>query len=250
LTASADGDEDEIREAVWARLSPAWRERLARPEPLDVNERTGFATHLTRRAILGTPLGSRDSVAASPAAIAESNRRAIEAAFPGAIAPQLEYSAGVVGLKTLYSGMYAVAMWMLVFGFIGFFQHFFADPNPVLRYISDSSYWLYLLHLPLMFWIAMYLAPVRLGFIGKFICYNLLTVMILLPSYHYLVRSTFIGRILNGRRHPFRPFFRSELFGWRWDTIPQKAAAEEPEANDGATGEVVRHSNAATAVTP
>jgi hypothetical protein len=28
------------------------------------------------------------------------------------------------------------------------------------------------------------------------------TMLILLPSYHYLVRFTWIGAILNGRRHP------------------------------------------------
>jgi hypothetical protein len=30
----------------------------------------------------------------------------------------------------------------------------------------------------------------------------------MMPSYHYLVRSTWIGQLLNGRKYPVQPWFR------------------------------------------
>lgn len=37
----------------------------------------------------------------------------------------------------------------------------------------------------------------------KFLLLNLITFAILFSSYHYFVRSTFIGRLLNGQSYPF-----------------------------------------------
>jgi hypothetical protein len=42
--------------------------------------------------------------------------------------------------------------------------------------------------------------------IVKFVVLNVLAFIPLFLSYHFLVRSTFIGAILNGQRHPFVPW--------------------------------------------
>jgi peptidoglycan/LPS O-acetylase OafA/YrhL len=44
-------------------------------------------------------------------------------------------------------------MWSLVFLTVGIFQKLCSRPNPVVRYIADSSYWMYLIHLPLVIWL-------------------------------------------------------------------------------------------------
>ncbi len=145
-------------------------------------------------------------------AVALQNRKILENATGSALTKELTYTTDVWLLKIAMATLYGFAMWYLVFGFMGFFQQHLHHPSPAMRYVSDSSYWLYLLHLPLTFWLAMYLAPLELGFFGKFALYNLLLVAILMPTYHYLVRSTWVGRLLNGKSYPYKPFFQSDLF--------------------------------------
>ena len=48
----------------------------------------------------------------------------------------------------------------------------------------------------------------------KFLLLNLISFMILYASYHYLVRSTFIGNVLNGKKYPLI------LFPWRSQPKP------------------------------
>ena len=111
--------------------------------------------------------------------------------------------------KSVFSAAYAIAMWCLVFGCIGAFNSLFDGASPTSRYIADSSYWVYLLHLPVLFQIEVLIADTSWGFGGvpKFLFYNIVTVIVCFASYHYLVRSTFIGRVLNGRKYPFVPWF-------------------------------------------
>jgi peptidoglycan/LPS O-acetylase OafA/YrhL len=93
-----------------------------------------------------------------------------------------------------------LAMWLLIYGVTGLFVRYFERPNSVQRYLSDASYWMYLIHLPLVIWLhgAMASWPVSpmLKFAITLAAVTLLTVV----SYHYLVRATPIGEFLNGRR--------------------------------------------------
>jgi peptidoglycan/LPS O-acetylase OafA/YrhL len=212
LLSAADPDrqasDPRIRD-VWDRLPPEWRRFIGEHETLTINQRGGLATTLNLSIVFSEPLAG-GSLSKEGSAVA--NRHALEEMFGDILATELVYTPSVWGLKVVYSGLYGLAMWYLVFGFMGFFQRFFRNPSPAMRYVSDSSYWLYLLHLPLLFWLAMYLAPYQMGSLAKFATYNILAVGLLMPTYHYFVRSTVIGRILNGRSYPYRPFFQSDLF--------------------------------------
>ena len=90
--------------------------------------------------------------------------------------------------------------WLMIFGLIGAFRRFFSAESPKMRYISDSSYWLYLLHLPLIVlgqWF------VRDWPISPFIKFTLMCGVVtglLLLSYQLFVRYTPLGTFLNGRR--------------------------------------------------
>ncbi|HET7132760.1 MAG TPA: ABC transporter ATP-binding protein, partial [Gammaproteobacteria bacterium] len=64
------------------------------------------------------------------------------------------------------------------------------------------SYWMYLAHLPIVFFLAAALATVPVHWAIKFPLILGVTVVVLLASYRYLVRHTWIGEILNGRRYP------------------------------------------------
>ena len=92
------------------------------------------------------------------------------------------------------------AAWMVSFGMVGAFRDRLAQPSFRVRWLSDSSYWMYLMHLPLVFVLQGVAVALRLPSILAFIAVVVATVGILAPSYHYLVRFTVIGRLLNGRR--------------------------------------------------
>ncbi len=70
------------------------------------------------------------------------------------------------------------------------------------RYLADASYWLYLAHVPIVFGLQAALMHVPLHWAIKFPLILAITMTVLLTSYHYLVRPTLIGEILNGRKYP------------------------------------------------
>ena len=90
--------------------------------------------------------------------------------------------------------------WLMIFGFIGFFRHFFTGENKFIRYISDSSYWLYIAHLPVIMFVQAWISPWVLPSFAKFLIACALTTIPLLVIYEFVIRYTFIGTLLNGKR--------------------------------------------------
>ena len=103
---------------------------------------------------------------------------------------------------TPFAVCYILAIWYLSFGVIGAALTFCANESPARRYLADASYWMYLAHLPLVFFLAAAFATVPAHWAIKFPLILALTVGVLLTSYRYFVRYTWIGEILNGRRYP------------------------------------------------
>jgi len=73
-----------------------------------------------------------------------------------------------------------------------------------LRYISDASYWVYIIHLPLTHFIPGLFHQSSMNVFLKFTITSAIVTGICFVTYHYLVRSTLIGQILNGRRYSIR----------------------------------------------
>ena len=74
-----------------------------------------------------------------------------------------------------------------------------------MRYVADSSYWVYLAHMPAVFLAQGWLAPLELDGTVKLLLSAAMTMAICLVSYQFLVRDTAIGMLLNGRRHKATP---------------------------------------------
>lgn len=104
--------------------------------------------------------------------------------------------------KLVYTAGYCMATWFWTFGVIGAALQFFSKASDLQRYLADASYWLYLAHLPVVFLLQVLLMNVNLHWSFKFPLILLVTMTVLLVSYHYMVRSTFIGKALNGRKYP------------------------------------------------
>lgn len=90
---------------------------------------------------------------------------------------------------------------LLIYGITGIFVNYFSDKSKSLKYISDGSYWVYLIHLPFTILIPGLLAGFHLSAIVKFIITLILTSLVCFSSYHFLVRKTFIGKFLNGKKY-------------------------------------------------
>lgn len=103
---------------------------------------------------------------------------------------------------------YAMMMWSLVCVTIGLFKKLFNKPSKVVRYLADSSYWLYLIHLPIVIWLQIAFAEMPFDWALKLIAISLLTVGISLVLYDLFVRPTLIGKTLNGRRNERMLFTR------------------------------------------
>ena len=95
----------------------------------------------------------------------------------------------------------SVNVWLFIFGFTGLFIRYASTHSAIMRYVSDSSYWVYLLHLPLTALLPSYLMGFAAPAVVKFLIVMLGTAFVCFISYHYLVRNTFIGKFLNGRRY-------------------------------------------------
>jgi peptidoglycan/LPS O-acetylase OafA/YrhL len=95
---------------------------------------------------------------------------------------------------------YAFASWCWMFGLTGFALRFLSEPSAVRRYVADASYWIYLVHYPLVLALQDALAGARWHWVVKFPVIVLATLAVSLLTYHCLVRFTIIGRVLNGRR--------------------------------------------------
>ncbi len=106
------------------------------------------------------------------------------------------------GDLAVYTVSYILTAWCWSFALIGVAMRFLASYSPVRRYLADSSYWLYLMHIPALLFFAQLLHPLALPGGVKYLAAIVGTVVILLLSYHYLVRFTFIGATLNGRKPP------------------------------------------------
>ena len=90
--------------------------------------------------------------------------------------------------------------WLASFGLMGLFHWLAAKERFWIRYMSDASYWMYLVHLPLV--IAGQLLVVRspVHYHLKYLLVCAVVTLVLLVTYQWGVRYTVIGRMLNGPR--------------------------------------------------
>jgi glucan biosynthesis protein C len=94
--------------------------------------------------------------------------------------------------------------WFLIFACTGLFLKYFSRPSPVGRYMSDASYWLYIMHMPVVVGFQVALRPLPIPALAKIPLALALSVLVLIASYDLFVRPTWIGALLNGRRYARR----------------------------------------------
>ncbi len=127
----------------------------------------------------------------------------------------LEFSTGVFGFRDRFLSenwhspashvFQALYVWMMIVGCMGLFRALVPAENKCVRYLADSAYWLYLAHMPFVFVAQALVANWPLPAFVKLLLVCVGVIGFLLFTYHYLVRYTWIGRLLNGpRRRPVK----------------------------------------------
>lgn len=94
----------------------------------------------------------------------------------------------------------AAACWWMILGLIGLFQRYCSQPKTYGRYLADASYWVYLVHIPVLLVLALafraWAAPIGL----KYLTLVSVATAVCLATYHVLVQGTFVGTFLTGAR--------------------------------------------------
>lgn len=120
------------------------------------------------------------------------------------------------GVHLLAAGLHGIATWALVFAFIGAALRWLDHDSPWILYISRSSYWVYLVHMPAVTLMAWLLLPLSAPALLKYLIVVTVASLLCFTSYHHLVRRSWISVLLNGRT------FEAD-WPWRERTAPRGA---------------------------
>jgi len=114
---------------------------------------------------------------------------------------QRDWDAPLLGWESLaMAALGGVFAWLIVFGLIGLALRLYRTPRPLIRYLADSSYWIYLIHMPILGLIQVDLFRVPGSALWKFPLVLTGTLALGFATYHSCVRYTRIGTGLHGRR--------------------------------------------------
>ena len=115
----------------------------------------------------------------------------------GAYDPKNEEDAPLWGVVLLLKAACAI---LFSYGFIGLSEAKFGSDSHTWRWLSDSAYWIYLVHLPIVTMITFAMFSISIPVEIKFILAIVMTSVIGVGTYKYLVRGTVVGLLLNGNR--------------------------------------------------
>lgn len=104
--------------------------------------------------------------------------------------------------KLVFAACYALAIWTWNFAIIGLALRFLSENNPGVRYVADASYWIYMVHLPVVAAIQVLVGNLQWHWGLKLPMILAGSLFVLFLSYDLMVRPTVVGKLLNGRKYP------------------------------------------------
>ena len=91
--------------------------------------------------------------------------------------------------------------WSMCFAFIGLTHRYLSQPRKSIRYLADSAYWVYWVHLPITFKLSFMAQSVEgLNALTKSYIVLVLSSLLIFASYHWCVRYTWLGDYFMGCR--------------------------------------------------
>lgn len=100
----------------------------------------------------------------------------------------------------VYCLLYPLTAWSWAFFLIGGARHFLAGENCTARYLADASYWVFIVHVPILLVLQYLVKDLPWPAEAKVSAVLLGTFCVALLTYQILVRHTIVGWLLNGRR--------------------------------------------------
>jgi peptidoglycan/LPS O-acetylase OafA/YrhL len=116
--------------------------------------------------------------------------------------PKLDVHELPMAQRLAYAASYDLATWCWMFALIGAAHRFLSAPDPRWRFLADASFFVYLVHLPVVYALQAWMMRWPLHWSLKYALVLSMTLVVTLGLYQALVRNTFVGVFLNGRRHP------------------------------------------------
>lgn len=107
---------------------------------------------------------------------------------------------GADNLRAAEVALELIYPWLVSFGMIALFRVLLSSERRAVRYLSDASYWMYLIHLPLIFLAQAWVLDWEASVWNKFLAVTVGVTAVSVISYAVLVRPTPIGTLLNGKR--------------------------------------------------
>lgn len=104
------------------------------------------------------------------------------------------------------------AAWLLISGLWGLSARLFREVSARVRFFADSSYWLYIVHLPVLLVIESGLARTSMPLLLRWMVAIVATVAICTISYGLFVRGRWIGRLLGDPASPRKPSEAKDAF--------------------------------------
>jgi peptidoglycan/LPS O-acetylase OafA/YrhL len=94
----------------------------------------------------------------------------------------------------------ALVAWSAILALFGIAERWLSVDRPAVRYVTDSSYWMYLAHMPVLLVVVPAVLATGVPFTLAYLASLAIVAALLLGSYAAFVRHTAIGRVLHGPR--------------------------------------------------
>lgn len=104
----------------------------------------------------------------------------------------------------LHALCFGIASWSWSLALLGAGLRFLSGYSAVRRYLADASYWIYIMHVPLVMALQVAFAQLHWPWFVEYPLLVIAALLVLLVSYELLVRHSAVGRMLNGRKLPWR----------------------------------------------
>jgi glucan biosynthesis protein C len=124
------------------------------------------------------------------------------------------------GRLALMAGLLSLFSWCMTFGLFAISLRTNRGYHMATRYLADASFWIYLIHLPLVALTQIAIAQQPIPTIGKFLVAGVTAIFLALMTYHVFVREKWLGEFLNGHRSR-----RVQ----RFDNVPVQQLVESPQ---------------------
>ena len=120
------------------------------------------------------------------------------------------------GWRVVFCVLAALFVWLTVFGALGVLLSRVQGRGSAMRFLSEASFWIYIIHVPIVALLQILLLPLAWPLLVKFLVVSVVASGLSVWSYEAIVRRSVVGEIINGtRKRSTKPSWFGPEFGWR-----------------------------------